>query len=575
MASVGVLCCTVANAAPAIELEYSASIPEYVMVPPEPVSRTGRITQILQQRFPMVSQVPGIVTEYGLLSPKSVARFYSQRSYRPAWVTNHGLIPAAEQFVRLLGKADERGLDSQNYHYRQLKDKLTELNHHQSSSVQLWIDMDVLLTDAWLTYAEHLYKGRIDPRSYDKEWLTPRHSQDFVAALQKALVNNTVIATLKKMEPSQREYRGLKKMLAHYQQIEADGGWPVIPAGDKMQRGSQGPRVQLLQERLKATGDFKGVVTPIFTRQVADAVKNFQKRHGLSVDGVVGSGTLKALNVPVSKRIEQIALNIERWRWLPRNLGRRHILVNITDYSMSVVDRGRDVFSSKVIVGRTERPTPVMSAKMSYLVMNPRWNVPKSIAVKDKLPKLKKNPNALKRSKIRVFNRQGKEIDPRSVNWKSLDEDNFNYFLRQDAGPGNALGRIKFMFPNRHAVYLHDTPARSLFRKNRRAYSSGCVRVEKPIELATYLLRGRWNKGRIVATTKSKEADQKQVGLTKKLPVHLVYMTAWLGDDGLPQFRPDIYKRDGQFIQALRKRSSSMKRRISQRLSSQQPLAAR
>nr|MDQ2694533.1 L,D-transpeptidase family protein [Pseudomonadota bacterium] len=275
-------------------------------------------------------------------------------------------------------------------------------------------------------------------------------------------------------------------------------------------------------------------------------------RHGLLEDGVVGPLTQYEMNVPAWERVRQIVLNLERWRWLPEDLGRRFILVNITDYALAVVEDGRRVLESRVVVGRSKRPTPVFTGTLSHLVLNPYWRVPRTIAVEDMLPQLQKDPYALARQNIRVFDAAaGREIDPGGVDWSRVNKHNFNFLLRQDPGPGNALGRIKFMFPNRHAVYLHDTSSPRLFNRNRRSYSSGCVRVSKAWDLAEYLLRDdpRWSRETLQAAASGRR--EKTVHLPQKIPIHLMYWTAWVDDEGLAHFRNDIYKHDETLAQVL------------------------
>jgi murein L,D-transpeptidase YcbB/YkuD len=242
---------------------------------------------------------------------------------------------------------------------------------------------------------------------------------------------------------------------------------------------------------------------------------------------------------------------MERWRWLPEDLGQRHILVNITDFTLSVVENGQRVMNAKVIVGRTERPTPVLTATMSYLVMSPDWNVPPTIALEDKLPVLQKNAYALAKQNIRVFSTAGREIDPGQVNWRKVNTSNFAYQFRQDPGPRNALGRIKFIFPNAYSVYLHDTPSRGLFNSTARTFSSGCVRISNPIDLAEYLLKGnpRWNRAAIESASQGKK--QRTVPLREQIPVHLFYLTAWVDEDNTVNFRNDIYERDRLLVKAL------------------------
>jgi len=282
-------------------------------------------------------------------------------------------------------------------------------------------------------------------------------------------------------------------------------------------------------------------------------------RHGLDVDGVVGSATLDALNVPVEKRVRQLIVNMERWRWLPQDLGKRYILVNIADFELDVVENSQPLMTMRVIVGRDYRRTPVFSDNMTYLVLSPYWHVPTAIAVQDILPKIQQEPGYLAKQNIRVFRGWGaetREIDPRTVNWSHVTAANFSYRLRQEPGPMNALGRVKFMFPNKFNVYLHDTPAQELFAKPERTFSSGCIRIEKPIELAEYLLQSdaKWTREKILAVA-DKRIEQ-TVRLPEPMPIHLLYWTAWADEDRTVQFRADVYARDGKLYEALIERPS-------------------
>jgi len=312
-----------------------------------------------------------------------------------------------------------------------------------------------------------------------------------------------------------------------------------------------------LRRRLAASGDLGAGDDSggeLFDAALEAAVKRFQDRHGLGSDSVVGAKTLKALAVPVAERIRQIELNLERWRWLPRDLGRRYVLVNIPDFTLQVIEDGSEVLAMRTVVGRSYRRTPVMSDTIKYLVINPYWEVPTTLAVKDKLPEIRKDPEFLARQKFHVYQGWGsdqREIDPAGVDWQRVDGRNFPYRLRQDPGPLNALGRVKFMFPNKFDVYIHDTPSRELFRSPERAASSGCIRVEAALDLAEVLLRPApdWNREAIAKTIASLET--RTVPLPEPIAVHLQYWTAWADAAGTVHFRDDVYERDSRLAAAL------------------------
>jgi murein L,D-transpeptidase YcbB/YkuD len=285
-----------------------------------------------------------------------------------------------------------------------------------------------------------------------------------------------------------------------------------------------------------------------------EAVQRFQERHGLTVDGAVGPATRAALNVPVEERIEQITLNLERWRWLPADLGRLHVRVNIAGFDLRVVEEGTDRLQMRVVAGRAYRQTPVFSDQISYLVLNPYWHVPHSIAVKDKLPDFRRDPSLVSKLGYEVFRGWGADatpIDPSTIDWNAVSASSFPYRLRQRPGPQNALGQVKFMFPNAHSIYLHDTPSRALFGQAERNFSSGCIRVEHPLDLAAVLLRHNegWTRERIESTVGND--TEKTVVLPEKVPVHLLYWTAWATADGPVHFRRDVYDRDEAVHSAL------------------------
>jgi murein L,D-transpeptidase YcbB/YkuD len=281
----------------------------------------------------------------------------------------------------------------------------------------------------------------------------------------------------------------------------------------------------------------------------------FQRRHGLAAEGAVNAATRAELNVGVERRVEQLELNLERWRWLPKDLGRRHIMVNIAAYELEVVERDGVVLAMRVVVGRRYHRTPVFSDTMRYLVLNPYWHVPRSIAGGELLPKIRRDPSYLASNRLRVFPIAGAdapEVDPTTVGWSAITPGHFPFRLRQDPGPLNALGRVKFMFLNKYNVYLHDTPARPLFEEAQRDFSHGCIRIQHPIELALYLLRHdpRWSREALLGALD--EAVDRTVPLPAPIPIHLLYWTAWADGDGTIQFRRDIHDRDAPLLRALR-----------------------
>lgn len=533
-------------------------------LPPCPASGGGLQNQVADQICQRIRAEPPPtrprVQNRDLREPGYLISFYAQRGYRAAWLDPYGRpLPAADDLIKALGEAEREGLRSADYNRGQLRKLLASLQQGDGATdAGQLAEVDLLLADTFLTYASHLLSGRLPPRKVDPEWAIKPRSRDLAEVLREALSGEGVSESLRALAPKSKGYVQLREVLQKYRKVEQEGGWPTVSGS--LGPGAQGAQVRSLRARLQASGDLAegdAGKNAVYDKAVADAVRRFQKRHGLAETGAVNGSTLAALNVPVSQRIRQVELNMERWRWLPDEFGSRYIMVNVPSFKMNVVENGKRVMEANVVVGRQERQTPTFTANMAYLVMSPKWYVPRSIAVKDKLPQLKRNPYALARQNIRIYNSAGQQINPGAVNWKAVSASNFNYQLRQDAGPRNALGGIKFMFPNPYNVYLHDTPTRGLFSQSQRTFSSGCIRISNPVELAEYLLKHdpKWSRDAI--KTAAASGKQRVVNLPQQVPVFLLYWTAWVDEDGLAHFRKDIYSRDKPLVRALYQEAGS------------------
>jgi murein L,D-transpeptidase YcbB/YkuD len=492
-----------------------------------------------------------------------LVRFYVQRAFQPVWIGEDGLLPHTEVFIQTIHQSGREGLKPVAYHLPTIETLIIQLrqpwDREFSQTQRHWVDLELLLMDAYFMYGAHALGGQIDPKILGEVWFADRAEIDLVTPLQEALETNNVAAFLTQLRPIHRGYAGLQKAWVQYQDMAARGGWPIIADGPSLQKGDYGPRVEALRNRLLSAGDLEqGSVQndEVFDAALEEGLKKFQQRHGLAVDGVLGASTLAALNVPVGTRIRQIELNMERWRWLPQDLGDRYIFVNIANFMLDVVEKGQSVLTMRVIAGRPTRRTPFFSARMTFLVLSPHWYVPPTIAIQDKLPLIRRDPRYVARQNIKIF-RDGPggatRVDPSAIDWSSVNARNFPYRLRQDPGPRNALGRVKFMFPNPYHVYLHDTPSRELFARVERAFSSGCIRLEKPIALAEYLLRDdpRWSHQSILASIQ--KGSEQIVHLPAPMPVYLFYWTTWMSDEGVVHFRTDIYERDRVLDGALQK----------------------
>jgi L,D-transpeptidase YcbB len=519
---------------------------------------SSQLSEILRQRLE-ANGIPAEMTLDGelILAARALPEFYLQRFFEPVWVQDSCVRKEAFAFFDLLQQVGSDGLDPQHYHLQALLGLMPRITLENPDPGHL-VDFDLLLTDAFLVLASHYWNGRINPELIDPEWQAKRRDFDPTPVLRTALEGGDMRGTLQQLLPAAPEYAGLREALGRYRRLAGQGGWPQIPAGPRLSPGEQTSLVPLLRRRLELSGDYlpqiESTEQDSYDSQLVEALRHFQLRHGLNPDGVLGKGTLAALNVSAEQRVRQIEANLERWRWLPRDLGERYILVNIAAFQLYLVDGGEQILDMKVVVGKPYRRTPVFSGRMTYLVLNPYWNVPRKIAVEDFIPQMRKNPEYLSRLRIKIFKGWGaeaREIDPGTINWDQAAKHNFPYNLRQEPGEMNALGRIKFMFPNAHDVYLHDTPARELFLKESRSFSSGCIRLERPLDLAAYLLNDTAFGDRAKLEKALQTDKATSIKLPRAFPVHLLYWTAWVDSAGALQFRPDIYDRDGVLEEAL------------------------
>lgn len=434
--------------------------------------------------------------------------FYARREARPAWDET-----AHASLLRAIDALSEEGLEPDRYHREAL--------HRLAPGAE----RDVVATDAFLIAATHLSQGVVDPQFARPSWCAAPPRLDLAAILQAALDDRTIEATLPRLAPRHEGYARLRRALAEYRQLAGAGGWHPVPAGRSLRMGNDHPRVLDLRRRLASAG-----TSTIFDAELDALVRHFQAHHGIAEDGVVGPETLREMNVSADDRVRQIAVNMERWRWMPEDLGPSHLIVNIAAFRLDVLEEGRSVLSMKTVVGKDYTRTPFFAARIDEVIVNPWWNVPDSIATKELWPKQRRDPSYFAREHMVV--RDGR--------------------IRQRPGPWNALGRLKFDMPNRYNVYLHDTPARQLFERPFRAFSHGCIRLERPMDLALYLLRDqpRWTQAAIESDIAA--GTERAIRLTSPRPVYVLYWTAWVGDDGHLEFHRDHYQRDEPLAAALR-----------------------
>lgn len=490
-----------------------------------------------------------------------VESFYKGRDYQPAWSQNGHLIQT-EALIMAVEEAYGDGLTPHYYHLGLIRSLVDKVKKEASPDPARLTDLDILLTDAFLTLGCHLSAGCVNPVTIEAEWFAKRGSVDVSSVLEQALRNKQIRESLIRLRPMQGSYERLRQVLARYRELSLKGEWPLVSGGSLLKEGSLSGRVLELRKRLSVSGDLMADAAKegdFFDEKLRQSLITFQKRHGLIPDGVLGPATVNALNVPLTQRIRQIELNMERLRWILGNVEQRSIVVNIANFQLDVMENGKSILSMKVVVGKPYWRTPVFTAKMTYIVINPPWNVPDRIARQEVLKKIKNNPHYLAEQNIKVLRGwvpREEEIDPETIDWSGITPKTLTYHFRQEPGPLNPLGRLKFMFPNTFDVYLHDTSAKRLFSENVRTFSHGCTRIEKPIELGEYVLRDNpeWTRERLL--TAIEEGTEKKVLISRPLNVHFLYLTAWVDEGGTLQFRNDIYARDKSLDEALRKKPS-------------------
>tara|TARA_R110000772_G_scaffold252157_2_gene367366 strand:+ start:28427 stop:30073 length:1647 start_codon:yes stop_codon:yes gene_type:complete len=507
------------------------------------------------------SGYPAVALNEAVLNKDIINNFYINRQFEFAWFTANTLSAQGRVLVSSIAGIAKEGLLPLDYHSAKIQTLLNTDPPTQDVAA-----FDILLSDAFLSLASHLQAGKVDPLALiSTEWEANRRHSNLPALLQRVADSGDVATALDSLRPKQSRYYRLKIALAKLSALSNLAWQRPLAEAPVLKPNTSDNRIPSITERLKVWGDLHsgpGLESDgpaddesplMYTPALAEAVKVFQRRHGLEADGIIGRETIKAINISPEERAKQIIVNMERWRWLAADLGDKHLLVNIAAFELKIIDNNETVFVKPVVVGRNYRKTPVFSNKIRYLVLNPTWTVPYKLAVQDKLPDIQKDPGYLNRLGIQVFRGDSAvAIDPYTIHWNEITTRNFPFRLVQGPGPQNALGQVKFMFPNPHDVYLHDTPSRELFKKAERAFSSGCIRVSDPLELAEFLLRDQgWDKERIAASIAKGVTET--VSLKTPLPIHIEYWTAWVDRQGVLNFRNDIYERDQPLWQALNK----------------------
>ncbi len=475
-----------------------------------------------------------------------VRRFYSNQNYKLIWIDGDRPSGRYRELAKVLDAADEHGLPAELYRIS-LEEPAGEST---PISAERAPQLDVKATASFFRYFLHLTGGRLDPRELQPLWTLRPQKPDLVDALTTAVNNNDLVGVMERLQPKQPDYRELQRALIRYRAIAAKGGWPTIPTSTRLKPGQPSGVMPALRQRLAIEGDLdpehENDPSPAVDPILVEAIKRFEERHRLEPDGVVDAEAVNALNISVQQRIRTIELALERWRWLPDSMPPRYMMVNVPDFHLDIIENGTPVMDIRVVVGAPDNKTPIFADEMTHVVFSPYWNVPPGIAREETIPRAVVDPNFIARNNMEVVGTSGEVIDPQSVDWSNPG----GLRIRQRPGSGNALGGVKFMFPNNFDVYLHDTNATKLFDRLERGLSHGCVRVEEPHKLAEYVLRDlpEWTPETIDRAMKA--GQEKHVKLEKAIPVYLFYMTATVHKGGV-RFLKDLYGYDAEHAAKL------------------------
>lgn len=478
------------------------------------------------------------------LDRDSLRRFYEPRQHGPAWQGQSAPLDRAS-FVAALRAAPAHGLDPSDYN-------LAAIDARETGEGRAGVELELLLSDAWFRYATHMRVGRVDMAAIEDDWVLPPTPFDAVAALSRIDSPTAFNELLAALPPQQAGYRRLMQALVEWRGRTTGPAWPSVMPGPAIKPDMSDPRVAGVRRRLIFEGDLAAdkAEGETLDADLVAALKKFQARYGLHADGVVGARTVLSMNISPATRVEQILANLERLRAMPRDIPATALTVNVPATQAELVENGEVVFAANVIVGTPGNPTPVLAASFRSLMLNPSWTVPHSIASREILPKLQRDPTYLGRQNMVILRR---EDDPQGwgLDWRNYSRNYFPFVLRQLPGPATALGHVKFEMPNKFDVYLHDTPDRRLFALGDRFFSHGCVRLQNPRVLAAWLLRGNsaWTAESIDAAIAS--GVSQRVALPRSIPIYLVYQTVYQDRDGALQFRHDVYGRDWRLNMAL------------------------
>ncbi|MGI9220342.1 MAG: L,D-transpeptidase family protein [Woeseiaceae bacterium] len=481
-----------------------------------------------------------------------IPEFYSRREFTPAWTDAKKI----DEFVQLVSNVTQDGLNPSDYLFAELTDLVTERRQNPEDA-DIQGQLDVLLTESVGRLGNHLLFGKVDPADLDENWNWVQSTDgiDPATTVQHAIDAASIEEFVGAFLDRGPIYRRMQAMLAEYREIGRTGGWPQVSEGPTLKPGMQAPRINWIRKRLAVTSDLpasSNLTSDQFDDELETAVIRFQDRHNLEADGVIGAQTIAAMNVTVEQRIDQLRVNLERLRWIIRDIEDEFVVTNIASFQTFLVRDRKIVYEGRSQVGRHYRQTPVFTDKIKYMQFNPTWTVPPGILTNDILPAVQKDIGYLAKKEMDLIDRDGNKVDPASVDWASYGPGRLPpYQFVQRPGPSNALGRVKFIFPNPHFVFLHDTPSKGLFERAERTFSSGCIRVENPYVFAELLMNNpdKLNQDSIQSLLDSKKPQT--VFLEEPMTVMLLYSTVGALDMETVRFYNDIYQRDAAVLESL------------------------
>ncbi len=481
--------------------------------------------------------------------PQEIKDIYVRRSYVPIWIGDSKGAERINNYVNCINKSVENGLLPRDYHLFSIAEIIRGAQTKQMSIQQI-IDLEILLTDAFLLQASHYANGKIPPENRDESWYRVSKNTSMETYFERAIIDDNFCEVLESLLPAYPQYAELKEILKTHQKIKWEQ-LPDVPWNLLLQEGNTDPLIMAIKKRLQVTGDLgAGPVDAYFDRSLTKALLNYQRRHGLPNNGLIRTATVQSLNISTEKRIEQIKANLERWRWLPRTLSNEYLEVNIPAFELNMVQNNQSVYKEKVIVGRENYPTASFSDSMTYIVLNPYWTIPRSIVNAELKLEVMSDEYHLLNNDIKVF-KGNKLINSLNVDWKKVNWD--SYLFRQGPNAYNPMGQVKFMFPNAHHIYIHDTPARHYFTNSRRSYSHGCIRINEPLKFAEHILQRQeeaWDSLKIQKVLFSQK--ETSVDLNKQIPLHIFYWTSFIDEENNVNFREDIYSWDAKIYDELK-----------------------